>query len=463
MKAKFLKSNKFKAAIIFVAALLLLSIGYLEFISRRHVLVRVDSNRFIPTSITIQPGQAVTWINDGSKPVWPASNSHPTHQQYASDKKGCIGSELDACRAMNTAEQFSFRFIKRGVWGIHDHLAPGNIMTVKVSEVRRGWVGRLQIIWDTLFEKQSTEVNQLPSSIDFRALPYDEQVGLLTGYAEANPKDAWSYLKDTFIVNGQVVGQAHEFGHIIGNSAFKKLGMAGVGICDESFAYSCFHGVAEEGIKKQGRASIIEVEEACANHLSKNQQPSCFHGIGHGAATLAALDMSEALSSCDLMEHANREYCYDGVMMEHASVTSSKDLENNIWAFCNSLDSKYHIACGRYQPARLHSLGWNTEKIIKSCSDGSTDILKEHCFRSSGFGAASANPNNPSLINSQCDLAGNIQGFHWCMISAATELTFQRYEDAAKNALEVCSYINEAASKLECMSSVESIKSREGI
>lgn len=100
--------------------------------SNEEIIVLMDESGYKPNFLTVPMGTKVTWLNIGANPKWPASNFHPTHDLYP-EKKGCIGSKFDACRALGVNEKFSFVFKRRGSWGVHDHLFPGITMTVSVG------------------------------------------------------------------------------------------------------------------------------------------------------------------------------------------------------------------------------------------------------------------------------------------------------------------------------------------
>lgn len=86
--------------------------------------IKITDEGFFPRELTIKEGDAVIWINGGSRPHWPASGMHPTHAFYP-EKGGCIGSMFDACRGLETDEKFEFKFNQVGAWKYHDHLNAG--------------------------------------------------------------------------------------------------------------------------------------------------------------------------------------------------------------------------------------------------------------------------------------------------------------------------------------------------
>jgi plastocyanin len=94
-------------------------------------VVEIAASGFSPSSITINAGDTVTFVNRDSAKHWPASAVHPTHSAYP-EPGGCIGSKFDACRGLSQGESFAFTFTHVGTWKYHDHLNPTTTGTVVV-------------------------------------------------------------------------------------------------------------------------------------------------------------------------------------------------------------------------------------------------------------------------------------------------------------------------------------------
>ena len=95
--------------------------------------ITFDGTSYSPNVLNVQKGDVVTWVNESNRVTWPASVVHPSHNVYPVGG-GCLGSTLDACRAMENGESFSFTFDEVGAWKMHDHRAPFITMTVVVAE-----------------------------------------------------------------------------------------------------------------------------------------------------------------------------------------------------------------------------------------------------------------------------------------------------------------------------------------
>jgi len=88
------------------------------------VTVEITSSGFNPSSVTINSGDTVKFVNRDSSRHQPASNPHPIHTDYPG---------FDARRGLATGESYSFTFTRKGTWGFHDHLNPGTTGTIIVQ------------------------------------------------------------------------------------------------------------------------------------------------------------------------------------------------------------------------------------------------------------------------------------------------------------------------------------------
>ena len=86
------------------------------------VIVYSDSG-YSPANVNVKVGTIVTYKNESSLSMWPASAKHPTHSGYPTTG-GCLGSTFDACRGVLPGESWSFQFDIAGEWAYHDHLKP---------------------------------------------------------------------------------------------------------------------------------------------------------------------------------------------------------------------------------------------------------------------------------------------------------------------------------------------------
>ena len=80
------------------------------------VTVTMVPEGFSPTTLTIKKGDTVRFINQDTRPRWPASGMHPTH---------LICQGFDALRGIASGEVYEFTFKEAKICPMHDHLMPG--------------------------------------------------------------------------------------------------------------------------------------------------------------------------------------------------------------------------------------------------------------------------------------------------------------------------------------------------
>lgn len=77
--------------------------------------VTITKKGFNPEAIMIEKGTTVEWINIDTKPHWPASNPHPTHDALPG---------FDAEEALEKGDKYQFTFNQTSTFDYHDHLNP---------------------------------------------------------------------------------------------------------------------------------------------------------------------------------------------------------------------------------------------------------------------------------------------------------------------------------------------------
>lgn len=442
----------------FLGAIALISSrGYFfDNVSSSPVTVIINDEGFSPEKLTVFKGTTITWVNEGERLHWPASNFHPTHTLYP-EKGGCIGSLLDACRGLQRGETYSFKLNKLGTWPMHDHLSPGLVMIVKVINKENSDSEKISVY----NEKMKVE--------DFRIFDYGKQLDFIKSMSQESPAKAWSYVKEAFMINNQVVGNVHEFAHIIGNESYWKSGLEGIKICDTTFAFGCFHGVTEAMLLKEGVQEVKAIEIGCLELFPPNlseDYTGCIHGTGHGIYTWEGGDYRQALLDCDIISESYRQYCYDGVFMENASLVGSRVFdEKNPWKFCTDLDERYHHNCARYQSQIFFSElnGANSFSLVgKNCALGPSVLLRETCFQSLGFHVAQSSLGKLEDIFKNCKRMPSTEGREMCIVGAAQENIFQEYVGFEDSSNKLCLSLAESGQS-KCFANVNRmIKRRPG-
>ncbi len=86
---------------------------------------------FTPETLEIKLGDTVSWVNRSDKPMWVASDQHPSHQDLPGfDQKG-IESQNTGLKFIPSANAhhggvYQYTFTKSGSWKYHNHLVPAD-------------------------------------------------------------------------------------------------------------------------------------------------------------------------------------------------------------------------------------------------------------------------------------------------------------------------------------------------
>ena len=400
----------------------------------------------------------VTWVNKSTRKSWPASNPHPLHTSYPRVLDESCEGTFDACRALSDNEHFQFRFEEPGTWEYHDHLFPTHLGTVIVeANINAGPTSWKQRFVQT-FASMVDVFKKLLFDEDFKTVPYERQLQMIQNISA---EKSWALVQDAYLVNGAVVGNAHELAHAVGNKAYQERGFEGVAICTPVLAYGCYHGVTEQFLLEKGEKAIAEAENACERLFTviDNRYGSCVHGMGHGIVVWKALEISPALSLCDALKPSNQNYCYDGVFMEYFSANQVNSIDDpaHLWDLCTNLPEKYQVSCVKYQILEANRVLENDiGRLLTWCESSSSKTLKEECTRSTGHSIGIAYWQDPVAVVSLCTSAHSMEIVSLCITSAAQELTFQKYAGWEDNAQVLCDTLLPDAS-LECHKFTSSI------
>lgn len=177
-----------------------------------------------------------------------------------------------------------------------------------------------------------------------------ESMGATTAYAQFKEQAAKSAAPHI---------EAHKFG----GALYETRGIAGIEVCDASFAYGCYHELTGRAISNHGESALPEANARCRK--SENFL-SCQHGIGHGILSITGYkkdDLVSVLDTCASLADADKiGGCVGGVFMEYNLRTmlsieeKEKSLlrtlpDENVYAPCDSLSKRTHReACYFWQP-----------------------------------------------------------------------------------------------------------------
>lgn len=87
-------------------------------------VVEMTSDGFSPSTLEISAGTTVEFVNKDAEMHWPASGSHPTHQD-------CAG--FDALKGVESGKSYFYTFMTSKTCSYHDHINPGLKGTIVVK------------------------------------------------------------------------------------------------------------------------------------------------------------------------------------------------------------------------------------------------------------------------------------------------------------------------------------------
>ena len=448
------------------------------------LIMSMTDDGYVPRNPVIEVGTEVIFQNRATRALWPASNFHPTHKEYPEkNDDNCLGSSFDACEPIQPGGAWWFTFDDVGEWGYHDHLSPGiiGVITVveksalqHVDEPTQKEPSRLSSLFETIIENVRTffqtlfPPKQKSEAVIFQEMDTQKQMDIITEKAEQEPKGAWEYLKRMSVdEDGQVVVNAHEMAHIVGNTLFAFYGFEGIEACDTTFAFGCFHGVTEQMFSEKGPNALTEMKESCQELFLEEDNfdqgySGCVHGTGHGLATYYLYELEPALRDCALLGEPENRYCADGVFMEHSfSAPVTKEIVQDPWSLCNGTEGSAEIACARYVPVMVGNYTIRTtesgaEQLVQVgvdvCEAAPDQNTRNTCVQTVGHMFAQGTPQEVGTITERCELFSEEMSEHSCVRAAAVELAFQNYDQWEENAQMLCSQIGPEEEK--CVSEV---------
>lgn len=435
------------------------------------LIITMTDDGYVPRNPVIEVGTEVIFQNRATRALWPASNFHPTHKEYPEkNEDNCLGSSFDACKPIQPGGAWWFTFNDVGEWGYHDHLLPGitGVITVvesgdllktdtqadpAVSNPLLQFIENIKKIFWSLFPQSSQ--NKVSDEVtQFRSLEPHEQAEIITKKSEQEPRLAWEFLKKASIEDEQVIINAHEMAHIVGNMLYAFYGFDGIEACDTTFAFGCFHGVTEQMFSEHGPDALFTMKRSCSDLFLDGDNydqgySGCVHGTGHGLATYYLYELEPALRDCALLGEPENRYCADGVYMEHSfSAPVTREIAQDPWSLCNGTVGSAQIACARYVPVMVgnhaaKTVGNDAKELtqvgINTCEAAPSQQMTEICTRTVGHMLAQGNPQAAKTIIERCQLFSERAIVDTCIRGAAVELAFQNYNKWEENAQRLCS------------------------
>lgn len=379
-------------------------------------IIHIDEKGFDPKNVTIEAGQKVVFENAGFSDVWPASDDHPTHENF---------SAFDPKKPILPGESWEFTFNGPGTFAFHDHLSPPFTGEVVVTGTK--------VAADTAC-KDDQPTNAKASSVETAftapAEPNVTQEALLVQLMQkcqiGDHSCIKSFLGDVIakhgakpsldlyrqaVLTGYVTqeGDGHQVAHQIGRKTAQLYGVsfAAFELCDTSFNYGCQHGYFEYVIGRT--ASANDAMDLICGSIGANKPHKalayCYHGAGHGVMMAEANDMDRSLVVCNTLLEGNPQTgCFQGVFMENTNAGMRGEARsgifdtNNLLMPCTRLDQKYQHLCYESLAGWIAIHSNSVDDAAKVCVKAPDASQIQSCLL--GIGLMSTSPDwQPQLLD----------------------------------------------------------------
>ena len=397
---------------------------------------------FVPKRLDIEPGDQVRFVNASDKPLWPASNIHPTH---------AILPELDAKGAVPPGETWAFTFNTRGFWRFHNHLQPevgGLVVALGDDDGLRADPLVLEIP-DREFETPSNI-----SAQDYVDLITDDTL-MVRFIRQYGPEHTVQILKES---ENYIEVDCHQRAHDLGRAAYEEYGAAAFALSGHECQAGSFHGATEALFASRGTANLEEdVATICAVANNPFFRHQCVHGVGHGLLAWTTYELHDALPLCDRMPtDGDRRSCYSGVFMENV-VGGLTGLMGHITQYlkeddphfpCDSVVERYQVPCYFYQTSHmLNVFDRDYSKVAQACTEA-PEAAQWNCFQSYGRDVGNVTRKDPETSILYCSYAPAGTSRIACIEGAAQDRFWEK--TGADDALEMCALVQNAEEKHAC-------------
>lgn len=184
----------------------------------------------------------------------------------------------------------------------------------------------------------------------------------------------------------------HGMAHIFGEELYKYIGVSGITLCNESFAFGCFHGFFTNVIPKQGVQIVKELDQMCIDKFGEYNL-GCQHGIGHGIAEyFGPQGLNVSLETCATLKWKYQLMgCPGGVFMEYLMPTSGDSTPGSVFVKPINAENPYSpclIVKDQFQAECYYNLGnyfyhatsQNSKEVLKLCQKVSNSFYRKTCL-----------------------------------------------------------------------------------
>jgi hypothetical protein len=225
--------------------------------------------------------------------------------------------------------------------------------------------------------------------------------------------------------------EQHLAAHRMGQKLYQELGIDGFGVCDESFAFGCYHGFFGGVIADKGPSVVRELADSCRKRFGENST-GCEHGIGHGLIEHFGREgLVVALELCDTTRQKHPLFgCTGGVFMEYNSaitfpdgsavVDERKPDPDNLHVPCTEVPAQYRTSC--YFEIGLwwkQVLGDDYARIGNMCRDAAQESEQKACAQGWGTVIAENVAYDPEEAGALCGAIKDAPLVDACILGVA--------------------------------------------
>jgi plastocyanin len=431
------------------------------------VVVHVTDEGFEPRSVEIQSGDTVVFENVGDETHWPASDDHPTHEEY---------SAFDPKKPIRPNTEWSFTFDRLGKWEYHDHMNPylmGEVVVLEKASGHESFFSPLMAFLTNAYErtisalvgvredsasagKARAEASRDESSEERYEERKDEFLALVR---DENPRVALDRMREEIETNDALSRSCHALVHEIGRAAYEKHGDFGEAMKyrDELCNSGYLHGVIESHFS-QSEDVFAEMKTMCDGYRQSSYLSwQCYHGLGHGVMFYTANDLPRSLEMCERFKSDfGRTSCVNGVFMEnfnteqklHVSKFLTKD---DPFYPCPKQPERYKSDCYLYAPTYFLNLNHDDYAGALDWCEGAEAGYESTCSRGVGGETMKENMNDPKFVEATC-MSGGPQQVVPCVEGMVG--LYINHSGSLEPARELCAEL-EVSNQRTCYGTVE--------
>ncbi len=300
------------------------------------------------------------------------------------------------------------------------------------------------------WKKYNNETLKPTSIDDLRELNIaEEKIKWLTFINKVGTEKAYVQFSELYKDKNYVV--QHNMMHLMGGLVYSTEGIRGIGICDSSFDYACYHQFFIDFIREKGSFAVPQVIETCIQRHGE-QAGFCIHGVGHGVqefygdtqeGLLKALKTCAGLTSVLSFSPSAVSQCNEGVFMQYNHVLPIQNMlvrevdPTDPLSPCNVISEEFKRDC-YLSIARRWLLFYTGEyRQADIFCTLVPEQYKKFCYRGIGVDIAMSTNYDVEATEKTCYSLADEFGRSYCKVGAANLVKLQDKGDEFVN--KICS------------------------